>query len=188
MFIYEVLQCEDCQRTYKGKFKMHMDGKITCVDCSEPDVYIGVQIEEVQYAQRNTLMYEELSEMLLNDIENLYPLFPDKYKAIIQQLESADIQTNMPLIYFQYNSYQLVRIMREVAYVASHFLLKPTTFLAKHPQLKDQALHFVHAYFSLREKQLTPVEYADYWLLASNESLQQIKLHLPYLNDAVASA
>lgn len=181
MNIYEVLQCDACKRTYKGKFKWHMDGKVTCANCNDPEVFLGLQIEEIQYAQRSRLMYTELSEMLIKDLENIYPLFPDKYAELIDKLESGDMDSSLPYIYFQYNPYQLVRISREVAYVASYFLLKPEEILKKHPQLERHANKFINMYFALRERQLEPQEHSEYWLLASHEALEKMKQHLPVL-------
>lgn len=190
MYIYELCHCESCAKTYKGRFKMHIDGSVTCVDCTQPDVYVGLQIEEVQYAKRNDLLYEQLCDMLIKDLEHLYPLIPAEQDTIMSQMYLSDGKIDLSLVYYQYNPLALVRVMQEVAYLAAHYIIQNQVYTKEGEvsevvsPLYEFSVDIIKKYFHLRLVALSDESQQVLWSLVSREEIQELKLVINYVKMA----
>lgn len=184
MYIYDLCKCEKCGKTYKGKFKMAIHGLVSCIDCESPDIYVGLSINTVQYEQRQGLLYEELCELLLKDLEHLYPIIPAEQEAILAKFDgSADIDLN--IIYFHQNPMKLIRIMQEIAYLAAHYIIQNNKQETdKKTPMYELSLTLLQSYLRLRVERLTDEQEQSLWNLITKEEIRVLKGAVNYVQMA----
>lgn len=181
MYIYDLCKCEKCGKTYKGKFKMAIHGLVSCIDCNNPDIYVGLAINTVKYEQRQGLLYEELCDTLLKDLEHLYPLIPTEQEAIMAKFDGGT-ELDLNIIYYHQNPMKLIRIMQEIAYLAAHYIIQNTKQDTQNKTpLYELAFTLLQSYLRLRVERLTDEQEQALWTLVTTEEIRTLKGAVNYV-------
>lgn len=143
MFIIEQLTCSKCNKNYLGKFKVSLEGQVTCADCENIQTYVK------PFMQENNLIEQDLFlHFLEQDLYCLYPTVETK-KINLSEFLTEQNTIDVYKLYFQGTDLDFVKNVRLYAYHCLDYIdlnLK---------ELSEKAEQFIRTYLELRFKPLT---------------------------------
>lgn len=160
MIMYDNFKCDRCNETYKGKFVFKRNGEVECFDCDSKEIVVSEILWEDgqnESAVKNNLMRETVTNMLLDDVQEIYRAESVKGEDYVDQFLKKDGTIDENKLFYQGNPIDLVIEGKKIAYIAMRYLEGTKE---KHRKI---AIKLLDIYKSFREITYTEDEVLEVW-------------------------
>lgn len=180
MEFYELATCEECGKSYKGKFRMDLNGKVTCINCEEIEKMrdeLEWETFESEEGLTERLILDTVKEMLIADVEKIYSTESVKGENFVLQFLGEDGKIKKEKLYFYHNPIDLVIEGQKIALSSMRYLdgAKNPKRMEKNDERRER--HIEHAeklvdkYKSFRLKKFSEEEIIETWDLYKTNPL-----------------
>ncbi|MBX9158294.1 hypothetical protein ACTFR8_22105 [Bacillus cereus group sp. MYBK15-3] len=167
MQMVEFATCRRCGKAYKGVFIVEVDGTVHCTDCKNPEKVAEDIMWEDSSPDDAQRLYRRVSDMLIRDIQILYPQYEIGNESYILRFYKEG-EFDPEKLYFMGNSIDLAEIGHRAVYACLAYLDTGATEYSK------IAERVVYLYMDLRERLLDEEETAEFWRILESEDMDKL--------------
>ena len=167
MQIVEFASCRRCGKAYRGVFIVEVDGTVHCTDCSNPEKVSTDIVWEDSSPDDAERLYRRVSEMLMRDIQILYPQYEIGSETYVLKFYK-DGEVDLEKLYFMGNPIELAEVGHRAVYACLAYLDTGDT------EYNKLAERMVYLYMDLRERLFTDAEITEFWELLESKELNTV--------------
>lgn len=171
MVIIEKLTCSKCHETYKGVFRMNLNGDIECADCNDKVYFGDIDWKEITNAELDKeLLHETYSTLLLEDVDTFYKIESAIGEDFTKEFYTQDGKINTDKLYFQNNPIDLVLEGNKLAHICLRYL-----DIEDEKKYTKYAKYVIETYKELRNHKLNDEEIKDVWAIFYSKEADEIR-------------